>query len=159
MADRLDIQPGGPAARRVYLTSELFRLVLDHLGVGGSVPLLRLEKASIASAAAVVYRSVHVRDMKRFSRSNPTHCIYLDAVRVLDRSYIPPEFAVLCARQLSVEVPRTPTRFSPKTALNSFRLAQKKFPHVRSVLLKHRSDDRDDVYDMHRIPGSDRFNV
>lgn len=89
----------------------------------------------------------------------PTHCIYLEAVRVLDRSYIAPEFAVLCARQLSVEVPRTPTRFSPKTALTSFRLAQKKFPHVRSVLLKDRSDDRDDVYDMHRIPGSDRFNV
>lgn len=82
MANSLDIQPGGPAARRIYLTAELLQLVLDHLGVGGSVPLLRLEKASIASAAAVVYRSVYVRDMKRFARSNVSVSFSCSSIRM-----------------------------------------------------------------------------
>lgn len=66
----MEIQRGGRGARTVWATQELRYAILDLLDNTSLVSMFRLEKAVIASVAALVYKEVHVRHMRKFNRQN-----------------------------------------------------------------------------------------
>jgi hypothetical protein len=66
-------QTGGQAARKLYDTPELRHRVFSLLPKRTLAVLLRLEKASTASVAGVLYKTVHVSLMSKMSVGSVGH--------------------------------------------------------------------------------------
>lgn len=61
---------GEVAARRVHHTLEIRQTIFQYLDRKSLLEMFVLEKAIVASIASIIYREVHLSDMRKLNRSN-----------------------------------------------------------------------------------------